>query len=313
MLFYAQGVEQSAYYSRVTASAERASPGCPAAVRRVLAATLASATKAQMVAGLNLCTPLPPYIAAGDDALMRDEVAMVFEYTWATLNMQNYPPGPATSLSRACAGMQAAGAADAWGALAAFFSGYALTSLRGGRAPPPASVPAPAGSCYNLTAQLPAGPNATISSGDWSGVGTGQDGASWDFETCTLLVEAIGTNNITDMFLPRAWSLEWLNAHCAARFGVVPQPRTLADLWGFDADRLPHITSRIIFTNGLNDGWSEGGITYNLSDTLLAYNMPNGAHHSDLSHMWPSAADTEDVTLTRELVAQRLEAWLADM
>ncbi len=31
------------------------------------------------------------------------------------------------------------------------------------------------------------------------------------------LIEQIGTNNVTDMFPPRAWSFDWLNAHCAAR------------------------------------------------------------------------------------------------
>ena len=69
-------------------------------------------------------------------------------------------------------------------------------------------------------------------------------------ETCTLLVEAIGVNNVTDMFLPRTWTMEWLNAHCLARFGITPTPRALADLWGFDPSRLPAVTSKIVFTNG---------------------------------------------------------------
>ena len=72
------------------------------------------------------------------------------------------------------------------------------------------------------------------SGGDWSGVGTGKNGLSWDFETCTLLIERIGTNNKTDMFPFRESSLEWLQQNCEARFGVLPQPRRLADLWGFD-------------------------------------------------------------------------------
>ena len=71
----------------------------------------------------------------------------------------------------------------------------------------------------------------------------GRDGASWDFQTCSYLVEAIGSNGyfliyinfkiyflpirkflgITDMFLPREWSLQWLNNHCERRFKVTPQ------------------------------------------------------------------------------------------
>jgi len=116
------------------------------------------------------------------------------------------------------------------------------------------------------------------------------------------------------MFLPRAWSLEWLAAHCASRFaGVVPEPRAYARAWGFDADRLPLVASRIVFTTGLNDGWSAGGITADLSPTLLAFNIADGAHHSDLSHLWPSDADTPDVTAARAAVDATLERWLADV
>ena len=103
---------------------------------------------------------------------------------------------------------------------------------------------------------------------------------------------------------------EWLNDHCAARFYVTPQPSALVDLWGFSEARLPLVTSHIIFTNGLNDGWSVAGITSNLSDTLIAFNMPNGAHHSDLSHTWPSPEDTPDVALVRQLASGVLAGWL---
>lgn len=40
--------------------------------------------------------------------------------------------------------------------------------------------------------------------------------------------------------------------------------------------------------------------------------MPNGAHHSDVNHLWPSSDDTPDVREVRELVAQTLERWLAE-
>jgi hypothetical protein len=216
--------------------------------------------------------------------------------------MANYPPTPSTSLARACSAIQASVATDPWAALSGFLTSFSAPSPLAGSAP-----------CYNLSAQLPSGAAATISSGDWSGVGTGQGGSSWDFETCTFLVEAIGVNNVSDMFPARAWSLEWLTSHCQARFGLTPQPRTLPELWGFDPQQLPRVTSRIVFTNGLNDGWSAGGIRSNLSDSLLAFNAPNGAHHSDLSHSWPSSADTPDIVSMRESVFQVLSGWLAEL
>jgi hypothetical protein len=191
------------------------------------------------------------------------------------------------------------GGGSSWGALAGFLKGFSSGSASSG--------------CYNLSLQMPSGSNATISSGDWSGVGSGNDGSSWDFETCSLLVERISTNNVTDMFLPRSFTLDWLAAHCAARFNIEPQPRQLADLWGFDEDRLPHVTDHIIFTNGLNDGWSAGGILSNISATLLAFNAETGAHHSDLSHNWPSNTDTADVVLLREQVSSVITSWIQEL
>lgn len=89
MGFYSQAVAQGAYYERVTASAARADARCPPAVRAAMAATLGApgVTKDAIVAGANLCTPLPAYLEAGDAALLVDELAMVFQYSWANLNM----------------------------------------------------------------------------------------------------------------------------------------------------------------------------------------------------------------------------------
>lgn len=298
--FYNQAVDPLGYYARVTASAARASAGCPAAVRALLAATLAAADKPTMVQKLNLCAPLPAYIEAGDAALLRDELAMVFQYSWANMNMANYPPPPysRTRLLEACEAIEGAPPGDPWGALAGFYGNF---SGGGGGVP-----------CFNLSAQMPSGPNATISAGDFSGVGSGDDGSSWDFETCLYCVQPIGTNGVGDMFLPRAFSYAWQTQHCLSRFNMTPQPRTLPDLWGTDEGVLPRVTSHIVFTNGLNDGWSVGGVLRNLSDTLLSFSMENGAHHSDLNYAWPSASDTPDVLQTRELVAQTLERWLAE-
>jgi hypothetical protein len=212
--------------------------------------------------------------------------------------MQNYPPGPSTTLSQGCRTFMST-QGSSWDALAAFLKGF--------------SSDYNSSSCYNVSLQLPSGANATVSSGDWSGVGTGNDGSSWDFETCSLLIERISTNNISDMFLPRAFSLDWLMVHCKSRFNIQPQPRLLADLWGFDEHRLPHVTDHIVFTNGLNDGWSAGGIVQNISDTLLAFNAETGAHHSDLSHNWPSSSDTPDVLLMREQVASVITGWIEQL
>ena len=63
--------------------------------------------------------------------------------------------------------------------------------------------------------------------------------------------------------------------HCAKRFNQVPDPTYLVDEWGFGDLAATGVTN-IVFTNGLNDGWSAGSVVTNLSETLLAVNMPNG-------------------------------------
>ena len=89
--FYSQEVGQYDYYRVVTASAARANASCPDAVRAMLAATIGApgVTKEQIVAGLDMCAPLPQYMQDGDAQLLVDEVSMVVSYTFANLNMAN--------------------------------------------------------------------------------------------------------------------------------------------------------------------------------------------------------------------------------
>jgi hypothetical protein len=225
--------------------------------------------------------------------MLVDEIMMVVGYTFANDNMANYPPGNNTRLFAACQTFTSD--KNAFHKLQEFL----VTRLREGS------------NCWAMTGQLPAGPNATISSGDWSGVGTGNDGDSWDFQTCTLLVEAIGFSN-SSMFPPRDWSRDWLTNHCQKRYRVTPDPYALVYRWKFDDLAKANVT-RILFTNGLNDGWSVGGIQSNLSKSLVALNFPNGAHHSDLSSRGPSDDDTMDIKQGYKSVIEILGTWLDEI
>jgi hypothetical protein len=114
------------------------------------------------------------------------------------------------------------------------------------------------------------------------------------------------------MFPVRERSLEWLTDHCQSRFGVTPQPYGLVDEWGFN-DLVAGGASRILFTNGLNDGWSVLSVLESLSNSIVAINFPNGAHHSDLSHEGPSAEDTEDIKHGFSQITNLLSFWLEGM
>jgi lysosomal Pro-X carboxypeptidase len=82
--------------------------------------------------------------------------------------------------------------------------------------------------------------------------------------------------------------------------------------WGFD-DLVKANASRILFTNGLKDGWSVGGIQQNISERIIALNFENGAHHSDLSGQGPSNADTDDIKTGFASITHILGVWLNEV
>jgi hypothetical protein len=306
MGFYAQQVDRFAYYDHITNVAEGTVPGCAAAVQSALTDAemqiLASSSDDLGAATVGICKgTVPAYIVENEDpnSSMVEELMMVIGYTFANDNMAEYPPSNNTRLYKECQ----------------TFTNSSLSSTEKikeflvGRLNRH-HIDDHDDTCWNMTSQMPSGPHATISSGDWSGVGTGENGESWDFQTCTLLVEAIGFSN-DSMFIPREWSMEWLTQHCQSRFGVTPQPFEVVDKWHFD-DLVGANVTRILFTNGLKDGWSVSGVKTNLSDSLIALNFPNGAHHSDLSHLGPSTDDTDDIKEGYKKIKQILSEWLDD-
>ncbi|KAL7575076.1 hypothetical protein ACA910_000447 [Epithemia clementina (nom. ined.)] len=315
MKFYAQQVNQYEYYHHITKVAETAVPGCAAAVQQTLNDLVHlvrnMTTPQQLIQtshALGVCPrTVPPYMLNNAKTFV-DEIMMVIGYTFANHNMAHYPPSNQTSLSKSCAIFKT----DSFHMFEKLNT-FLIKSL---------ASHDDTSTCFDLSQQLPAGPQATLSGGDWSGVGSGTSGESWDYQTCTLLVEAIGFAGSSDllaadhgggdMFPPRPWSLDWLTQHCQTRFGVTPRPHDLAQAWGFgDLVRCTN-ASHILFTNGLNDGWSVSGIQQNLSDTLVALNFPNGAHHSDL---WGRVVDqdTPDIVDGVRRIQQLLGTWLEEL
>eukprot|EP00979_Chaetoceros_neogracilis_P001940 scaffold349_cov267-Chaetoceros_neogracile.AAC.35 len=308
MQFYAQRVNQTSYYDHITKVAEKSSQGCSAAVRSTLVDAMGPLFREiktrndvdELADMLGICPgTLPMYITDTNGVSMDsirktfyDELMMVVGYTFANYNMANYPPDSTTTLYKACQIFQNT-EIEPTDRLAQFLLGVDSSSKQ---------------SCFNMKLQLPNGPNGTITAGDWSGVGAGRNGQMWDFQTCTLLIEHIGFGE-ESMFPVRPWTMEWMNQHCQTRFGAQPDPFRLVKEWRFDDMENAGVT-HILFTNGLNDGWSVGGLQKNISETLLALNFENGAHHSDLSAVGPSVRDTDDIRDGFVQIRNILEDWL---
>jgi Serine carboxypeptidase S28 len=370
--FYAQQINETTtrqydYYNHISTVAETAHAGCAAAVSSTLSDFKAyyynnnnRSTNVSIDTGaIGICNgTLPGYIidGANKDIIQTfiDEVIMMVGYTFANANMAYYPPSNSSNLYRACAIFyQNSNTNDnsikaSLARLKEFFVTFLGPQQQQQQQQQQDDSDKYDNDCFDMTQQLPTGPHATISAGDWSGVGPKSSGESWDFQTCTLLIEAIGfgpdsmfatttttttttstadANSANDATIPtsrnnetrhgRDWSLDWLTRHCQERFGakVVPRPHALVDAWHFDPEHLVPTggASRIIFTNGMRDGWSVSGVQSDLSHDVLAINFPNGAHHSDLNGLGNQSSDTSDIQEGTRRIQDILATWLAEL
>ncbi|ERE79438.1 lysosomal Pro-X carboxypeptidase-like protein [Cricetulus griseus] len=129
----------------------------------------------------------------------------------------------------------------------------------------------------------------------------------WGYQSCTELVMPICSNGVDDMFESYIWDFDKFSNDCFNQWGVKPRLNWIITLYG-GKNISSH--SNIIFSNGDLDPWSGGGVTKDITDTLVAINIPNGAHHLDLRAS--TAFDPSTVLLSRSLEVKHMKKWIAD-
>eukprot|EP00804_Cyclotella_cryptica_P001729 CCRYP_009090-RA/>CCRYP_009090-RA protein AED:0.07 eAED:0.07 QI:0/-1/0/1/-1/1/1/0/558 len=285
---YDQSANQYVYYDIVTQAAERLSAGCARAVRETLerasVAIMESSSMEDALKSFNMCVDkVPDFIK--DLASLNENVMMSVSFSFANFDMDAYPPSKDLAMYKACQVFQNKDVNPVE---------RLKNFLKFDRSEYQSE--ADDGSCFDLSAALS---------------GSGNDDQMWDFQLCTTQINPIGCST-DSMFIPREWTLDSLVEYCQATFGVTPHPHALADALGFD-DLLASGASRILFTNGLQDMWSGGSYLENVSDSILALNFENGAHHSDLSHVGPSDGDTYDIKQGFVQITNILAKWLDEI
>lgn len=127
----------------------------------------------------------------------------------------------------------------------------------------------------------------------------------WDFQACTEMVMPMCSDGHFDMFERAPWDEASYAAGCFARWKVHPQFNLTR--WEFGGRNLQG-SSNIVFSNGLLDPWTAGGVVRSISDTVVAVTIPEGAHHLDLRAA--NEADPASVRNARGLHREHITKWI---
>jgi len=324
---YSQKVNSDAYYEKVTDVAELASPGCADAVRSTVFAVRdelyanygddnaddSNSNILEAAQATGFCAATFPTYVSGIEEFVSETIQYLVPAIFADFNMDYYPPSPDTALAKACVIFQQPDdTASPMDKINQFFELRGAVAYGTDGSGDDDATP----KCFDLSQELPDGPNSRIRGSDNSGSGGGHVGEIWEFQCCKDLIIRAGYSE-KSMFLPRHFSYEWHEQHCKARFpGIIVEPYRMNQQWGFE-DLTK--TSRIIFGNGLNDGWSTSSMT-NVTelegpkyDQLKVLNFPNGAHHSELAHTYPNDYEMPDIVQGYDDATDILAGWLDEI
>lgn len=106
----------------------------------------------------------------------------------------------------------------------------------------------------------------------------------WNWQACTEMVMPMSSNPNNSMFAPYDWDLKGFIDFCWETYGVRSRPSWITTNYGGKniKEVLKNYGSNIVFSNGLLDPWSGGGVLENISSSIVALVAPEGAHHLDL-------------------------------
>ncbi|XP_071721304.1 uncharacterized protein [Rutidosis leptorrhynchoides] len=134
----------------------------------------------------------------------------------------------------------------------------------------------------------------------------------WNWQACTEMVMPMSSNRNSSMFPEWEFNFSSYAQTCWDEFRVIPRPTWITTQFGGHDYKsvLKTFGSNIIFSNGLLDPWSGGGVLENISDSVVALVTQKGAHHLDLR-----AATNDDPDWLVEQRASEvdlIEGWLVD-
>ncbi|GIL59446.1 hypothetical protein Vafri_14127, partial [Volvox africanus] len=131
------------------------------------------------------------------------------------------------------------------------------------------------------------------------------DASFWDFQWCAEMLMPFSKDGERDMFWEEPFDLQAAIAACNQSWGITPRPLWATTEWG---GRRIASGSNIVFSNGLLDPWHGGGVLEDISDSMPAVIIPEGAHHLDLMFSHPD--DPLSVIEVRKFQREAIRDWI---
>lgn len=132
----------------------------------------------------------------------------------------------------------------------------------------------------------------------------------WEWQTCSEMVIPIGIPNNDTMFPASPFDLKEYLDDCKKLYGVSPRPHWMTTYYGGHhiKEVLKRFGSNIIFSNGLRDPYSSGGVLENISKSLVAVTTPKGSHCLDI--LPARDDDPKWLVLQRKKIVEIINKWI---
>ncbi|KAJ0083415.1 hypothetical protein Patl1_30536 [Pistacia atlantica] len=133
----------------------------------------------------------------------------------------------------------------------------------------------------------------------------------WQWQTCSEMVMPIARDNTT-MFPPMPFNISSFIDECSQSYGVPPRPHWVTSYYGGHDIKLilQRFSSNIIFSNGLRDPYSSGGVLKDISDSVVAVHTVNGSHCLDILPA-NATSDPDWLVKQRKIEVEIIEGWIA--
>ncbi|KAL3619996.1 hypothetical protein CASFOL_034908 [Castilleja foliolosa] len=134
----------------------------------------------------------------------------------------------------------------------------------------------------------------------------------WGWQECSEIVMPMGRGENDTMFPASPFNLTQYSEVCKSIYGVPPRPHWVTTNYGGKDIKLvlKSFGSNIIFSNGLRDPYSSGGVLYNISKSIVAVTTLNGSHCLDI--LPASETDPEWLITQRKIELEIINGWLTN-